>query len=331
MISMSKVFSGIQPTGALHIGNYLGAIKNWVKMQNEFECLFCLVDLHAITVAQNPDDLRNSVLRNFAYYIASGLDQNKSILFAQSSVPEHSELGWILGCQTPLGWLNRMTQFKDKAGKDRESAMLGLYSYPVLMAADILLYHATHVPVGEDQTQHLELARDIAGAFNRNFSVEFFKEPLAIKNKIAARVMSLRDGTKKMSKSEESDFSRINMIDDADLIIQKFKKAKSDAISGISYDRDNRPEIANLLEIYSSFAEVSIEQAVALFENEQTSKFKQAVAEMVIDKLQPIQVKANQLMNDKGELQKEMNRGAEKAREIASNTIKDVKSIVGFL
>lgn len=328
---MSKVFSGIQPTGALHIGNYLGAIKNWVKMQNDFECLFCLVDLHAITVAQNPEDLRTSVLRNFAYYIACGLDQNKSILFAQSSVPEHSELGWILGCQTPLGWLNRMTQFKDKAGKDRESAMLGLYSYPVLMAADILLYHATHVPVGEDQTQHLELARDIAGAFNRNFNVDFFKEPTAIKNKIAARVMSLRDGTKKMSKSEESDFSRINMNDDADLIMQKFKKAKSDAIAGISYDREARPEISNLLEIYSSFAEVSIEQAVTLFENEQTSKFKQAVAEMVIDKLQPIQVKANQLMNDKGELLKEMNRGAEKAREIASKTIKDVKNIVGFI
>lgn len=328
---MSKVFSGIQPTGALHIGNYLGAIKNWVQMQSDSECLFCLVDLHAITVAQSPEDLRNSVLRNFAYYIASGLDQNKSIIFAQSSVPEHSELGWILGCQTPLGWLNRMTQFKDKAGKDRESAMLGLYSYPVLMAADILLYHATHVPVGEDQTQHLELARDIAGAFNRNFNVDFFKEPIAIKNKLAARVMSLRDGTKKMSKSEESDLSRINMTDDADLILQKFKKAKSDATVGISYDQNTRPEISNLLEIYCAFSETTIEQAVKNFENEQTSKFKQAVAEVVIEKLSPIQIKANQLLNDKAELLKEMDKGAEKAREIASRTIKEVKKIVGFL
>ena len=328
---MAKVFSGIQPTGSLHIGNYLGAIKNWVSMQNIYDCLFCLVDLHAITVAQDPHALREAVLRNFAYYIASGLDVEKSIIFAQSAVPEHSELGWILGCQTPLGWLNRMTQFKDKAGKDKENAMLGLYSYPVLMAADILLYHSTHVPVGEDQTQHLELARDIAGAFNRNFKVDFFQEPIAIKTKVAARVMSLRDGTKKMSKSEESDFSRINMTDEADLIVQKFKKAKSDALSGISYDRETRPEISNLIEIYSSFADITIDQAVEEFKNAQTSQFKNAVAEMVIDKLSPIQLKANELLSDKAQLLAEMEKGALKARKIASETIKEVKNIVGFL
>lgn len=327
---MARVFSGIQPTHHMTIGNYLGAMKNWVDMQNDYESLFCIVDLHAITVPQNPSELANNCITNLALYIASGLDPEKCTLFIQSAVPEHTELGWVFSTITPLGWLNRMTQFKDKAGKNRENAGLGLYAYPVLMAADILLYHATHVPVGEDQKQHLELARDIAGAFNRAFGEGFFQEPDVIIPKETGRIMSLRDGTKKMSKSDPSDFARINMTDDADLIMQKIKKATTDSIEGIYYDYENRPEVSNLLSIYSSFAACSIDEAVKHFSGCQTSKFKQELAEAIIAGLSPIQQRTRDLLNDKGELMRVANIGASKAREIAAKTIVDVKKLVGL-
>lgn len=327
---MTKIFSGIQPTGTLTVGNYLGAIKNWLKMQSQNDCLFCLVDLHAITIPQSPESLRSACLNNFAIYIACGLDVKKSIIFMQSAVPQHSELGWILGCSTPLGWLNRMTQFKDKAGKHREQAGLGLYAYPVLMAADILLYHATHVPVGDDQTQHLEITRDIAGAFNRQFKVEYFKEPAMINNPLATRIMSLRDGTKKMSKSDESDFSRINLTDEPELIAQKIKKAKTDAIEGVYYDPQNRPEISNLINIYCAFTENSHEIANKEFANYTNAQFKEELTNIIIEYLKPIQQEASILLKDHGTLVNLMNSGAERATEIAAKTISEVKKIVGF-
>jgi tryptophanyl-tRNA synthetase len=271
---MTKVFSGIQPTGKLTLGNYLGAIKNWKKMQNEHDCIFCIVDLHAITLPQNPNELRQTCIDNFAMYIACGIDPNRSIIFIQSAIGYHAELAWIFSCITPMGWLNRMTQFKDKAGKHADKANLGLYAYPVLMAADILLYDALYVPVGDDQTQHLELTRDIAGAFNRQFQVEYFKEPQAIYNQSALRIMSLRDGTKKMSKSDESDFSRINLTDTADLISQKLKKAKSDAVDGIYYDEINRPEVSNLINIFAAVSGLDKEKIIDQYSGAQTSKFK---------------------------------------------------------
>ena len=327
---MAKVFSGAQPTGTFTIGNYLGAISNWVKMQKDNDCMFCIVDLHAITLPQDPHNLHNISLNNLALYIASGLDPKKSTLFIQSSVPEHSELMWIFSCITPLGWLNRMTQFKDKAGKNRENASLGLYAYPVLMAADILLYDATHVPVGEDQTQHLELARDIGGAFNRNFNVNFFREPIAINVKNAERIKSLRDGTKKMSKSDESDYSRINMTDDADLIMLKLRKAKTDSIEGIYFDEEKRPEVSNLLTIYAAFAGVSIDETVKNFSNFSTLNFKEAVAEQIISSLNHIQTEYNHLVKDKAELIKIARQGTDQARAIASKRIADIKKAVGL-
>lgn len=328
---MATVFSGIQPTGNLTIGNYLGAIKNWVKMQSEHDCIYCIVDLHAITVQQDAKALQTACLTNLALYIAAGLDPQKSTIFIQSSVPAHSELGWILGCNTPMGWLNRMTQFKDKAGKDKERACLGLYAYPVLMTADILAYHATLVPVGDDQTQHVELARDIAGAFNRNFGVEYFKLPDVINNKVALRIMSLRDGTKKMSKSDESDYSRINMTDSEDSIIQKLKKAKTDAIEGIYFDEENRPEISNLLNIYCAFTDESVENAVKRFASYKTSQFKEELAQAIVAHLQPIQEKAALYLNDKPQLYKLAHSGTERAAQIANKTIKEVKDIVGLV
>ncbi|MFI4983580.1 MAG: tryptophan--tRNA ligase [Rickettsiales bacterium] len=328
---MATVFSGIQPTGKLTIGNYLGAMKNWVKMQNEHDqTIFCIVDLHAITMPQDPKALRESCTVNMATYIAAGLDPDKSILFTQSAVSYHAELSWIFGCITPMGWLNRMTQFKDKAGKHKEQAGLGLYAYPVLMAADILLYHATHVPVGDDQTQHLELTRDVAGAFNRSFAVDYFKEPEMIPSEFGARIMSLRDGTKKMSKSDESDFSRINLADDADLIMQKIRKAKTDAITGVNHDPQARPEIANLLNIYCAFAGDTVESAVSRFRDYQTSKFKEEVAQAIIDGLKPMQDNLKVLLSDRTQIHKIAERGAEKASEIALKTIKEVREIVGL-
>jgi tryptophanyl-tRNA synthetase len=247
-----RVLSGVQPTGNLHLGNYLGAIRNWVGLQDSHECLFMLADLHAITVPQNPADLTRNTRETAAAYIACGIDPKRSAIFPQSAVTMHAELAWILNCHTPLGWLNRMTQFKEKSGKNKEAAPVGLYAYPVLMAADILGYHATHVPVGEDQKQHLELARDIAGAFNRAYGEEFFPLPEPLIMPTAARIMSLRDGSKKMSKSDPSDYSRITLTDDADAIAKKIRKATSDSIEGVTYDPEGRPEVANLLTIYGA-------------------------------------------------------------------------------
>ncbi|KIE04579.1 Tryptophan--tRNA ligase [Candidatus Jidaibacter acanthamoeba] len=326
-----RVFSGLQPTGNLTLGNYLGAIMNWVKMQNEYECIFCLVDQHAITLPHDPKQLRQNLLTNLAAYLACGLDPEKSIIFNQASVSAHAELAWIFSCITPLGWLNRMTQFKEKAGKDRENASLGLYSYPVLMAADILLYHATHIPVGDDQIQHIELARDIAGAFNRRFGSEYFKLPNAITHKIATRIMSLQDGTKKMSKSDPSDWARINLIDDNDIIAKKIKKAKTDAIGEIYYDKENRPEISNLLTIYATLENKSIEEVSAKLSGFNNAKFKDALSELLIEKLSPIRTSINDLVKNEDYLLSVFESGKERANEIASKTINQVKEIVGFI
>lgn len=327
---MEVIFSGIQPSGHLTIGNYLGAIKNWVAMQEHNQCIYCIVDLHAITMPQDPKELKESCITNLALYLASGIDPAKSTIFIQSAVGAHAELGWIFGCMTPLGWLKRMTQFKDKSGKNVENIGLGLLAYPTLMAADILLYHATQVPVGDDQAQHIELARDIAGAFNRKYNVEYFKEPQAVIPKESARIMSLRDGRKKMSKSDPSDMTRINMTDSPDLIAQKIKKATTDAILGISYDEESRPEVSNLLNIYASFSGESISKITARLEGAQTSHFKQELADVIIAGLTPIQTEFNKLMSDRAYLRDIANIGSTRANEIANKTLEEVKGIVGL-
>ncbi|MCP5362213.1 MAG: tryptophan--tRNA ligase [Hyphomicrobiales bacterium] len=327
------VFSGVQPTGNLHLGNYLGAIRQWVRMQDSHHCIYCIVDLHAITVFQNPEALRESILTTAATYIACGVDPKRSIIFNQSAVPGHSELAWILGCHTPLGWLNRMTQFKEKAGKHRENAVLGLYSYPVLMAADILLYKATHVPVGEDQKQHLELARDIAGAFNRAYNQDVFPlpEPLILGG--ATRVMSLRDGSKKMSKSDESDFSRIHLTDDADTIRRKIMKAKADMeFDGIYYDAEKRPEISNLLTILAALQDVSVEEAQKPFANAGNKEFKEALADVAVSTLSPISTEIQRLIRDERTyLMSILEEGADKSRKLSEVTLQEVHQLVGFL
>ena len=327
----SRILSGVQPTGNLHLGNYLGAIRNWVKLQDSYECLFMLADLHAITVPQNPDELRAHVRETAAAYIACGIDPEKSVIFPQSAVAAHAELAWILSCHTPLGWLNRMTQFKEKAGRDRENAVLGLYSYPVLMAADILVYKATHVPVGEDQKQHLELARDIAGAFNRHYQKEVFPLPEPVIMGQATRVMSLRDGTRKMSKSEESDYSRLNLTDDAEAITLKIRKAKSDLLSGITYDDKARPEAANMLNIYAALKGISIEQAVAEAEGKNFSGFKQMLTEVAVAQLSPITQKMRELMQDVAYIDSVLAQGTERALALAGGVMREVKDVVGFL
>jgi tryptophanyl-tRNA synthetase len=326
-----RILSGVQPTGNLHLGNYLGAIRNWVGLQHQSECLFMLADLHAITVPQNPDDLRNNVRETAAAYIACGIDPEKSAIFNQSAVSAHCELTWILSCNTPLGWLNRMTQFKEKAGKDRENAVLGLYSYPVLMAADILLYKATHVPVGEDQKQHLELARDIAGAFNRHYNSECFPLPEPVITGSATRIMSLRDGTKKMSKSDESDYSRINLTDDADTIALKFRKAKSDMEEGISYDEKARPEAANLLNIYAALKGITRDQAVAENADKNFSGFKKDLTDVAVEHLAPITLRMRELMQSPDYIDAILKKGVERAQGIAAVTMQEVKKLVGFL
>lgn len=328
---MSRILSGVQPTGNLHLGNYLGAIRNWVDLQNSHECYFMLADLHAITVPQDPDALRKAVREVAAAYIACGINPDKAAIFPQSCVSGHAELSWILSCETPLGWLNRMTQFKEKSGKNKENAPLGLYGYPVLMAADILLYKATHVPVGEDQKQHLELARDIAGAFNRHFGKEIFPLPEPVIMKQAARIMSLRDGTKKMSKSDESDYSRINLTDDADAIAQKFKKAKSDMVEGKSYNDDSRPEAQNLLTMYAAFTGKTIEAAAAEVDNLQFSGFKQKLTDAAVAHLSPITGKMRDLMTNQDHLDSILKKGADKARALSDKTMREVKETVGFL
>ncbi len=326
-----RIFSGVQPTGNLHLGNYLGAIRNWVGMQNQYECIFCVVDLHAITVPQKPDDLRQATREVTAAYIACGVDPKKSIIFPQSSVSAHSDLAWILGCHTPLGWLNRMTQFKEKTGKNRDNASLGLYGYPVLMAADILAYRATHVPVGEDQKQHLELARDIAGAFNRYYENDYFPLPEPLIQGPATRIMSLRDGTKKMSKSDESDYSRINLTDDAEAIDLKFRKAKSDMVEGISYDESARPEASNLINIFSALANVSREAVVNDYGARNFSDFKKALSALAIEQLSPITSLMRELLKDVSYIDAVLKDGAEKAGAIAAKNMKQIHEIVGFV
>lgn len=328
---MNRIFSGVQPTGNLHLGNYLGAIRNWVQMQEDAECIFCIVDLHAITVPQDPQALLKATREVTAAYIACGIDPAANIIFNQSAVSIHAELAWILSCYTPLGWLNRMTQFKEKAGKHRDNAVLGLYSYPVLMAADILAYKATHVPVGEDQKQHLELARDIAGAFNRRYEAEFFPLPEPVISGHATRVMSLRDGTKKMSKSDASDYSRINLTDDADTIAAKIRKAKSDMGEGLSYDPENRPEAANLINIYAALSGESRDAIVEQFASKGFAPFKTALAEVAVEHLAPITRRMRELMGDTTYIDSILHKGAEDANLIGKQVLDGVKDIVGFL
>ena len=330
-----KIFSGVQPTGNLHLGNYLGAIKNFVKLNNEDqnECIFCIVDLHAITVAQDPKKLKDNIYETAATFIASGIDPQKSIIFNQSSVSAHSETAWILSCVARMGWLNRMTQFKEKAGKDKEKASIGLYSYPVLMAADILLYDTTHVPVGDDQKQHLELCRDIAQKFNNDFNVdEFFKIPEPLIQKKFSRIMSLRDGTKKMSKSELSDLSRINLTDDKDQIINKIKKAKTDTLPlpATSADLEKRPEAKNLMSIYSSIIDVNLDDTINKFSGKNFSEFKENLSQVLVDKIIPISNEIKKLLKEKSFLDQILDSGCKKADRIASEKLKKIQEIIGF-
>ena len=330
-----KIFSGVQPTGNLHLGNYIGAIKNFVDLQNEIgnECIYCVVDLHAITTKQDPKILKANIRETTATFLASGIDPNKSIIFNQSLVPAHSEGSWILGCIARMGWLNRMTQFKEKAGKDKEKASVGLYIYPVLMTADILLYDASHVPVGEDQKQHLELSRDIAQKFNLDFNVPNFlrvPEPLIQKN--FSKIMSLKDGTKKMSKSDPSDFSRINLSDEKDLIINKIKKSKTDTLPmpGQNDDLEKRPEVLNLLGIYSSLSNQNLNKVKSEFEGKNFSSFKDNLSELLVDKIEPIGKKIKDLLKDEKYLDKILEEGSEKADNLASKKITEMKTLVGF-
>ena len=330
-----KIFSGVQPTGNLHLGNYLGAIKNFVELNNEKEneCIFCVVDLHAITVKQDPNKLRNNIRETVATFIASGIDPKKSIIFNQSQVKAHSEAAWILSCVARMGWLNRMTQFKEKAGKDKEKASVGLYSYPILMAADILLYEATHVPVGEDQKQHLELCRDIAQKFNNEFGFkDFFILPEPLIQKEFSRIMSLKDGSKKMSKSEVSDLSRINLTDDKDLIINKIKKAKTDAfpIPSSLDELTTRMEAKNLLGIYSSLKNFSLEKTIKQFSGRNFSDFKKDLSQVLVDKIDPISKEIKKLLKESDFLDKILLEGSNKANEIASEKLKKIHKIVGF-
>ena len=328
------VFSGVQPTGNLHLGNYLGALKNFVSLQKEMNCIYCVVDLHAITVFQNPNELRNNVLETLASFLATGLDPDKSIIFNQSSVSGHTELAWILNCVSKIGWLNRMTQFKDKAGSDKEKASVGLYIYPNLMAADILLYKATHVPVGADQKQHLELSRDIAQKFNNDFNCkDFFPLPEPLISKNISRVMSLRDGTKKMSKSEESDYSRINLKDTKDEISKKIKKAKSDShqIPDNLKDLDTKPEALNLINIYSEISNNNIEKVLNEMSGKEYSFLKTKLADLLISEITPVGNEIKKLLGDKAHLEQILQKGKEKANIIAEENLKNIREKVGLI
>ena len=330
-----RVFSGVKPSGGLQLGNYLGAIKRFVDMQGQdYEAIFCVVDLHAITVWQDPKELKDATREVTAGYLAAGIDPSKSVLFNQSQVPAHAELAWLFNCVARVGWMNRMTQFKDKAGKNAEKVSLGLYAYPALMAADILVYHATHVPVGEDQKQHVELTRDIAAKFNHDFGAEgFFPLPEPIIEGPATRVMNLRDGSKKMSKSGESDMERINMTDDADTIAKKFKKARTDpeplpdTLDGLK----GRPEARNLVDIYAGLSETSPEAVIAEFAGAGWGKFKPALADLAVEKLGPISEEMARLMNDKAEIDRVLAQGAERAEAIAQPILDQTYEIMGFL
>jgi tryptophanyl-tRNA synthetase len=338
-----RVFSGMQPTGNLHLGNYLGAMLNWIHMQDTHECIYCVVDMHAITLRQEPKDLRKAIVDVTAAYLACGLDPKKSIIFNQSQVAEHAELAWILSCVARMGWLNRMTQFKEKAGKDREAAAVGLFTYPVLMAADILGYHATHVPVGEDQKQHLELARDIAVKFNNDYGEairdagiadgQFFVAPEPYITGPATRVMSLRDGTKKMSKSDPSDLSRLNLTDDADTIARKIRKAKTDP-EPLPTEKDGlkgRPEADNLTGIYAALAGETVEDVLRQYGGGPFSVFKNALAELAVAKLGPVGEETKRLQADPAYVEAVLKDGSERARAIAAPIVRKTREIVGFV
>ncbi len=330
-----KIFSGVQPTGNLHLGNYLGAIKNFVELNNDDQnnCVFCVVDLHAITIKQDPKVLKNNIRETVATFVACGINPAKSIIFNQSTVTAHSETAWLLSCVARMGWLNRMTQFKEKAGKDKEKASVGLYTYPILMAADILLYDTTHVPVGEDQKQHLELCRDIAQKFNNEYNVDdFLKVPEPLIQKEFSRIMSLKDGSKKMSKSEVSDLSRINLTDDKDEIINKIKKAKTDPLP-LPNNIDelvDRPEARNLLGIYSSLNDISLDKSINEFKGKNFSEFKEKLSQALVEKINPISIEIKKLIKDKSFLDKILIDGQKKADDIASRKLKKMQEIIGF-
>ena len=326
-----RIFSGIQPTSGIHLGNYLGAIRNWVTLQDHYECIYCIVDLHALTVVQDRAAMLTNTREVAAALLASGIDPGRSILFVQSNVPAHAQLAWVLNCVTPMGWLNRMTQFKEKAGKDRENAAVGLFDYPVLQAADILAYQATHVPVGEDQKQHLELSRDIAGSFNRRFGVELFPLPEPLILGEATRVMSLRDGTKKMSKSDPSEQSRISLTDDADAIALKLRRAKSDSIMGVSFDPVNRPEASNLLTIYAALDDRPRAEVETEFSTQPFATFKTRLADLAVARLAPIAAEMRRFLADAGHLDRTLHEGAERAGAIAERVLAQAYEHVGFL
>jgi tryptophanyl-tRNA synthetase len=337
-----RVFSGVQPTGHLHLGNYLGAIKRFVALQDQYDCIYCVVDMHAITVPQDPVELADSIREVTAAFIACGIDPKKHIVFNQSQVAEHAELAWVFNCIARIGWLNRMTQFKEKAGKDRENASIGLYAYPTLMAADILVYRATHVPVGEDQKQHLELSRDIAQKFNNDYaaSIErhgfgdaFFPQPEPLIQGPAPRVMSLRDGTKKMSKSDPSDYSRITLTDDADAIAQKIRKAKTDPepLPSEAEGLEGRPEALNLVVIYGALAEMPRDKVLAEFGGAQFSAFKSALVDLAVARLGPIGAEMKRIKGDRAYIDEVLADGSARARVLARATMDSVKDIVGFV
>jgi len=328
-----RILSGVQPSGDLHLGNYLGAIKNFVALQKEYECFFCVVDLHAITVWQDPKVLANKTREVTAAFIASGIDPNQNNIFVQSQVPQHAQLGWLFNCVARMGWLNRMTQFKDKAGKNSENVSVGLFSYPTLMAADILIYLATHVPVGDDQKQHLELTRDIAQKFNNDFKTDFFPIPEPLILGEATRVMSLRDGSKKMSKSDASDYSRIMLTDTAENIIQKIKKAKTDP-EPLPQDKtglEKRPEAENLISIFASLQDASIESVIKDYAGKEFSTFKKDLADLSVSKLEPITSEMNKLMSDISYIDSILNQGKENAIAVAEPVLQKTKEIIGFL
>jgi len=334
MNNKKLVFSGVQPTGNLHLGNYLGALKNFVSLQKEMKCIYCVVDLHAITVFQKPDELEKNVLETTASFLATGLDPNKSIIFNQSSVSGHAELSWILNCVSRIGWLNRMTQFKDKAGSDKEKASVGLYIYPNLMAADILLYKASHVPVGADQKQHLELSRDIAQKFNNDFKCDnFFPLPEPLISRNISRVMSLRDASKKMSKSEDSEYSRINLKDSSEEIIKKIKKAKSDSepIPDNLNLLEKKPEALNLLNIYSELSKNKLEKVLNEMAGKEYSFLKKKLAEILIEEIVPVGKEIKKLSDDRAYLKEILKKGSEKASIIAEENLKNIRAIVGLI
>ena len=332
-MSKNVIFSGVQPTGEIHLGNYLGAIKQFVDYQKDYNSIFSIVDLHAVTVWQDPQQLLNNIHKVLSIFLACGLDKEKNIIFNQSQVPEHTQLAWLLSCTARIGWLNRMTQFKDKAGKNRENASVGLYTYPILMAADIMLYKASHVPVGDDQKQHLELARDIAHKFNTDYAIDFFVLPEPLFNSDSTRIMSLRDGTKKMSKSDISDYSRILMTDENDTIALKIKKAKTDSspMPELADDLSKRPEIENLINIFSSCSGIPKNTVIEQFSSKEISYFKEELSQVLINLIQPICSEAKKLYEDKMFLNQVLSSGAIRARQISQNTISDVYKIAGMI